>query len=99
MTSEADSLGSPARLKVKVVPGSSQSEVSGWLGDMLKVRVTAQPEKGKANSALVALIAKSLGLSKKSISVTSGKTSQQKVIEIHGLSIAQVKRKLGANGA
>jgi uncharacterized protein YggU (UPF0235/DUF167 family) len=97
MTSEANSLDSPARLKVKVVPGSSQSEVSGWLGDMLKVRVAAQPEKEKANSAVLALLAKSLGISKRDLSVTSGKTSQQKVIEVHGLSIAQIKRKLGAN--
>jgi uncharacterized protein YggU (UPF0235/DUF167 family) len=99
MTSEANSLDSPARLKVKVVPGSSQSEVSGWLGDMLKVRVAAQPEKEKANSAVLALLAKSLGISKRDLSVTSGKTSQQKVIEVHGLSIAQIKRKLGANVA
>ena len=91
MTSEADSLDSPARLKVKVVPGSSQSEVSGWLGDMLKVRVAAQPDKGKANTAVVALLAKSLGLPKKNVSITSGKTSQQKVIEVRGLSIAQIK--------
>ncbi len=97
MTSEADSLESPARLKVKVVPGSSQSEVSGWLGDMLKVRVAAQPEKEKANSAVLALLAKSLGLSKRDVSITSGKKSQQKVIEVHGLSIAKIKRKLGAN--
>lgn len=39
MTSNLDSLNSLARLKVKVVPGSSQSEASGWLGDMLKVSV------------------------------------------------------------
>ena len=99
MTSEADSLDSPARLKVKVVPGASQSEVSGWLGDILKVRVAAQPEKGKANLAVVALLAKSLGLSKRNVSVTSGKTSQQKIIEVYGLSITQIKRKLGADGA
>ncbi|MEH6608805.1 MAG: DUF167 domain-containing protein [Halioglobus sp.] len=99
MTSKVGSFDLPTKLKVKVVPGSSQSEVSGWLGDLLKVRVAAQPEKGKANSAVVSLLAKSLGLSKKNVSVTSGKTSQQKVIEVHGLSIAQIKRKLGANGA
>ena len=99
MTSEADSSDSQVSLKVRVVPGASQSEVSGWLGDMLKIRVTAQPEKGKANSAVVSLLANSLGISKKSVSVISGKTSQQKVIAVHGLSMAQVKRKLDANGA
>lgn len=92
-----ESQDSLARLKVKVVPGSSQTAVSGWFGDMLKVRVAAQPEKGKANSAVVALLAKRLGLSKKYFSITSGKASQQKVIEIKGMSIAHIKRKLGDN--
>lgn len=92
-----DSLDSLARLKVKVVPGSSQSEVSGWLGDVLKVRVAAQPEKGKANSAVLAVLADRLGLSKKCLNIISGKTSEQKIIEIEGMSIAQVKRKLGDN--
>jgi uncharacterized protein (TIGR00251 family) len=99
MTSGVDLLVSSARLKVKVVPGSSRSEISGWLGDMLKVRVAAQPEKGKANSAVMALLAERLGLSKNKLKVISGKTSQQKVIEVRGLSISQVKRKLGAKDA
>lgn len=97
MTTQGDD--SPTRLKVKVVPGASQSEVSGWLGEVLKVRVAAQPEKGKANLAVVALIANSLGLPKKNVEVILGKTSQQKVIEIHGLSIAQLKHRLDANGS
>lgn len=95
MTSEMDSLDSSARLRVKVVPGSSKSEISGWLGDMLKVRVTAPPEKGKANAALVLLLARSLGLSKKDLEVISGKTSQEKLVEVRGLSISQVRNRLG----
>lgn len=82
------------RLRVKVVPGASQSEVSGWLGDTLKIRVTAQPEKGKANVAVVLVLATSLGLPEKSVSVLSGKTSQHKVVEIQGLSNDQVRHKL-----
>ena len=99
MTQHNDSTDVPARLKVKVVPGSSQSKLSGWLGDMLKVRVSAPPEKGKANVAVVDLLAKELGLPKGSLTVASGKTSQQKVIEIHGLSITEVLRRLGGSGA
>lgn len=89
-----DSQALSARLKIKVVPGSSRSQLSGWLGDALKVRVAAPPEKGKANAALVALLAKHLGLPRKSVEVVAGHTSQQKTIEIHGLSMAQVKRQL-----
>lgn len=86
--------GLSARLHVKVVPGASQTEVSGWLGDALKIRVAAQPEKGKANAAVVLVLAKSLGLLEKNISVLSGKTSQHKVVEIQGLSDDQIKHML-----
>ncbi|WP_340675327.1 DUF167 domain-containing protein [Paraperlucidibaca sp.] len=82
------------RLSVKVVPGASKSEISGWLGDALKIRVAAQPEKGKANAAVVLVLATSLGLPEKSVSVVSGKTSQHKVVEIQGLSNEQVRHKL-----
>jgi hypothetical protein len=41
-----------ARLRIKVVPGSSRDEVVGWLGDALKIKVTAPPQKGRANEAV-----------------------------------------------
>ena len=95
MTYQEDLLDSPARLTIKVVPGASRTEVSEWLGDILKIRVAVQPEKGKANSEVVSLLARRLGLSRRSAVISSGKTSQQKIVEIHGLSFAEVKRKLG----
>ncbi|HSD71700.1 MAG TPA: DUF167 domain-containing protein, partial [Thermoanaerobaculia bacterium] len=48
-------------LRIKVVPGTSRSEIVGALGDRLKVRVAAPPERGKANDALVALLREWLG--------------------------------------
>lgn len=86
------------KLKLKVVPGASRTELSGWLGDMLKVRVSAPPEKGKANGAVEALLAKTLGLSKSAVSITVGKGAQQKVVEIQGLSLQEVTAKLAAQG-
>ena len=50
------------RLSLKVVPGSSRDEIVGWLGDSLKVKVKALPEKGRANEAVVALLAERLGI-------------------------------------
>lgn len=81
-------------LKVKVVPGASRTQLSGWLGDALKVRVSAPPEKGKANAAVEALLAGTLGLPVKSVRIVAGKGSQQKLVEIEGLSAAELRRKL-----
>lgn len=50
-----------------MVPGASKSEISGWLGDALKIRVAAQPEKGNANAAVVAVLASGLGLPEKAL--------------------------------
>jgi uncharacterized protein (TIGR00251 family) len=86
------------RLKVKVVPGSSKSVVSGWLEDTLKVRVAAPPEKGKANKAVESLIADSLELPRSSVTVISGKTSPNKTIELKGITITQAQAKLDYPG-
>ncbi|MBB3658830.1 uncharacterized protein (TIGR00251 family) [Rhizobium sp. BK650] len=51
---------------------------------LLKVRVTAVPEKGKANTALIALISKSLGVAKSSVDLVSGDTSRKKILRIDG---------------
>ncbi len=50
----------------------------------LKARVTAVPEKGKANKALVALLSKSLKVPKSTITVVSGETARQKILRIDG---------------
>ncbi len=73
------------RLSLKVVPGSSRDEVVGWLGDSLKVKVKAPPEKGRANEAVVALLADRLGVDASSIAVVSGHGSPAKVVAVDGM--------------
>ena len=51
---------------------------------LLRLRVSAVPDKGKANAAAVALLAKALGVSKSSIRVTSGETSRMKTLAVEG---------------
>ena len=87
------------QLLIKVVPASSRNCIAGWLGDTLKVRVTAQPERGKANAAVEATIAGALGISIASARVIQGKTSPRKVVEILGLSEAEVYRRLSRGAA
>jgi uncharacterized protein (TIGR00251 family) len=73
------------RLSLKVVPGSSRDEIVGWLGDSLKVKVKAPPEKGRANEAVVTLLADGLGIDAGSIAVVSGHGSPAKVVAVDGM--------------
>ena len=63
------------RLNVKVVPGPSRNQIVGWLGDALKIKVTAPPEKGKANEAVIEMLADHLGISINNITIESGHSS------------------------
>jgi len=84
----------PIKLAVKVVPGSSRDCVAGWLGDTLKVRVAAPAERGRANAAVERTLADALGLARKCTRVVTGQTSPRKVVEIDGLSEAELHRRL-----
>ena len=81
-------------LKIKVVPGSSRNRIAGWLGESLKIRVTANPEKGKANDAVVSLLAETLRIPKQDVTVSVGAFSPRKVIKISGLSHREIKSRL-----
>lgn len=78
-------------IRIKVVPGASKSEISGWLGDSLKIRVSAAPEKGKANRAVVDLLSESLGIPSRNVRIKSGSQSSRKTVEIDGLSLLEIK--------
>jgi uncharacterized protein YggU (UPF0235/DUF167 family) len=82
------------RLELKVVPGATRAGIAGWLGDTLKVRVSEPPERGKANAAVEALLAKALDLPRDRVTITAGRASARKVVEIHGLSEAEVRARL-----
>lgn len=84
-----------ARLKVKVVPGSSRDEIVGWLGDALKIKVMAPPERGKANDAVVELLAERLGLSADAITVVSGHSSPSKVVAVTDMDDDAIKKAIG----
>ena len=85
------------KLKLKIVPGAAQDSIAGWLGDALKVRVRAPAEKGKANTAVEKLVASALKLPQANVTITVGKTSAHKIMEITGLSKTEVIAKLEGN--
>jgi uncharacterized protein (TIGR00251 family) len=71
---------------VKVVPRSSRTAIAGILNGMLKIKLAAAPEKGKANQALIEFLADTIDIKKNAIKITSGLTSPVKTIEITGVS-------------
>ena len=79
----------------KVVPGSSRTAVAGLLGDMIKIRVAAPPEKGKANECLIAYLARQLGVKKNAIEILSGHANPVKQVRVAGVSAAKLVEKLG----
>ena len=72
---------------VRASPGAKADDIAGvWLGpegeERLAVKVSAPPDKGKANAAIVKLLAKVLGLPKSAFLIASGETSRLKTIDI-----------------
>ena len=70
-------------IPLRVQPKASSDRITGEHDGSLKVSVTAPPESGKANQAVVKLIAKALKLSKSSITIVAGQTSREKKIHIN----------------
>lgn len=80
---------------VKVVPSASRDRIVGPLGKTLKIQVTAPPEKGKANQAVIALLAKATGLPARQITVVSGPASPRKRMRLTGVTLDAVRSALG----
>jgi len=83
-----------ARFSVTVSPGAAQSEVVGRHGEGWKVRVAAAPERGRANEELLAVLAEALEVPRRDVALVSGGSSRRKVVEVAGLDLAAVKRRL-----
>jgi len=83
-----------ALIRVKVTPRSSKNQVAGKEKDFYRVKLTDPPVEGRANKALIALLAEKLGVPKRSIEITGGKTSRTKTVRVHGVSEAAARQAL-----
>ncbi len=72
------------RLRLRVAPKAARARIMGEHAGALKIAVTEAPERGKANAAVIELLAKRLGLAKKNVAIVQGETSPDKVAEISG---------------
>ena len=82
-------------LAIKAVPNAPRSEIVGWLGDALKIKIHAPALDGRANDALCEFLADELGLPRRAVALAHGDKSRQKLIRIAGFTLAEVKAKLG----
>jgi uncharacterized protein (TIGR00251 family) len=81
------------RLRLRVSPKARKNAIQGLRGDALKLSVTAAPERGRANDAVIALLAEALDLPASSIELVSGAASKDKVVEIP-LTSGEIARRL-----
>jgi uncharacterized protein (TIGR00251 family) len=82
-------------LVAKIVPGSSKTALAGILDSMVKIKVAAPPEKGKANQCLIAFLAHRLGVKKNTIHIVAGQANPVKHVRIEGISARTCLEKLG----
>ncbi len=84
-----------ARLKLHVSPGAREDRIVGWREGSLRLKVRARPEKGRANEAVLRLLAGRLGLCRASLSIVRGATSRDKLVQVDGLSEDELRTLLG----
>ncbi|HSX13770.1 MAG TPA: DUF167 domain-containing protein [Chlamydiales bacterium] len=71
-------------LKVSVSPNARESKIVGFQDDVLRVRIHAPPDKGKANETLIEFLSETFSIPKSKIHILSGHTSRLKKLEIEG---------------
>ncbi len=79
---------------MKVIPNASRNEIVGWEGQALKIRLSAPPEKGKANHQLISFLADILEIPKRNVSLLSGTSSRKKRVSIEGITLEELKEKI-----
>jgi uncharacterized protein len=84
------------RLRLRVAPGAARAGVVGRHGEAWKVRVAAPPEAGRANDALVELLAETLSLPRGSVTLVSGHGARDKIVELAGVDPAEIDRRLSS---
>lgn len=86
------------RLRVRVAPGASHPGIVGRHGEAWKVRVAAAPERGRATEAVLDLLAATLAVPRASVTLVSGGSSRNKIVELTGLAPDEIERRLAQAG-
>lgn len=84
----------PAICMFHVQPRAKRTEIVGWHGDAIKIRLTAPPVNGAANEELVTYLADELGLTRSSIEIVGGRTARRKRVALTGVTREEVLDRL-----
>jgi uncharacterized protein len=84
------------RLRLRVSPGATRTGVIGRYGQAWKVRVAALAEGGRANDAVVRLLADTLSVPRDAVKLVSGQSGRDKIVELTGIDEAQIERRLSS---
>jgi len=90
-----NNLDKRATIDIHLQPGAKRNEIVGFKEGVLYAKVTALPQKGQANRALLELMAQTLGVPRSDVDIIRGQSSRSKVIAVHGLTCDEVKEILG----
>jgi hypothetical protein len=86
--------GRRIRVSIKVIAKASKDDLVGWVGQALKIRVTAPPERGKANEAVLRTVALVLQAPRENVRLVAGKTQPRKVVEVLGCTQAELQERV-----
>ena len=84
------------RVRLRVSPGANSAHVVGRQGEAWKVRVAAPAEGGRANEAVVRLLAETLSLPRDAVTLVSGHGARDKIVQLTGLDPTQIERRLSS---
>ncbi len=82
-------------IRIRVTPRAKRNEITGLQDGVLRVRVTAPPEGGRANEAVVELLAEALAVPRSRVAIVRGHRARSKVVEVEGMSAEQIWARLG----
>ena len=79
-------------LQIQTTPNAPRSEIAGWMGDRLKIKVKAPAVEGKANAELVRFLAEAFGVRPNAVTLLRGDTARLKVVRIDGVEPGDLER-------
>ncbi len=85
-----------AYLQIRVTPGARETTIGDWRDGVLQVKVREPADKGRANDAVIKLLAKRLALSASAVTLKRGVTARNKLLSIDGLTDEEARERLGA---